>query len=72
MNNATFQSTSHAVPAPQESHPEGPDQGLRADRLPDEDLSEVTAQLDQIRFSPRAATIRAIMNYARKQDEAVH
>jgi hypothetical protein len=72
MNNATFQSTSHAIPVPEESHPEGPDQGPRQDRLQDEDLSEVTAQLDQIHLSPRAATIRAIMNYAHKQDEAVH
>lgn len=72
MNNATFQSTSHAIPAPEESHPEVPDQGPCQDRLQDEDLSEVTAQLDRIHFSPSAATIRAIMNYAHKQDEAVH
>jgi|GEM_PF-2915200 len=74
MNNATHESSFHAIPAPDDSHPESSDpQGFRF-REDVESASDVIHQLDQIRFNPRAATIRAIMKYAHnahRKDEAV-
>lgn len=35
-------------------------------------LSAVLTRLDEIRYAPRAATIRAIMRYAHEKDEALH
>lgn len=72
MNNATHESSSHAVPKPNESQADTSDGEAFHDRRHAEDYAEVTAQLNQIRFTPRTATIRAIMKYAHKQDEAVH
>lgn len=71
MNNATHESSSHVVPTPDRSNADASEEEATDDRQHTEHFTEVTAQLNQIRFSPRAATIRAIMKYAHRQDEAV-
>lgn len=71
MNNATREDSCHSVQLPEDGSPSEPFQEIFPSG-DDEAYSEVSSQLDKIRFAPRAATIRAIMKYAHEKDAAVH
>lgn len=74
MNNATHEKPAHAVPL---SHQNPGEEELTTPVNPvtgneKSNLSDVLNRLDEIRYSPRAATIKAIMDYAHKKDKALH
>lgn len=81
MNNATRESFSHsASPFPdndrQDSCPSASDPFFGSGEDPADagspDIADALQQLKEIRLSPRASTIRAIMKYAREKNEAIH
>lgn len=74
MNNVTHEQSIHTVSLTHrdagDEEPTAPLNELsRKDRI---NASEVLSGLDEIRYRPRAATIRAIMHYAHKKDAALH
>lgn len=75
MNNATHEQPVHAVTLPyrdaDEETPVTPQEG-QPFRNEKNSLSEVLTRLDEIRYSPRVSTIKAIMDYSREKDKAHH
>lgn len=74
MNNVTHEQSTHPVPlTPQNAGDEELNgQEEHFPELENTNLSEVLSRLDEVRYSPRAETIRAIMRYAHEKDGALH
>ena len=74
MNNATHESSIHPVTKTGndqddsfQSSKEEPKEALELN-----EIRGIRNYLDQVNFTPLAASIRAIMKYAHKKNEAVH
>lgn len=77
MNNFTPEELSHLQPSTQPLQPamEESLHNLQELNIPEEEaryLQQSAELLKELRFSPRKATIDAIMQYARQNEEAVH
>lgn len=74
MNNATHESSIH--PATKTGNAQ--DDSFRSSKeepmetLELNEIKRIRNYLDEVNFTPRAASIRAIMKYAHKKNEAVH
>lgn len=70
MNNATQDQSSHAAPSSRrEAGEEEPvNKSIKNGKA---DVPGILSRLDEIRYSPRAATIRAILKYAHEKDGAL-
>lgn len=77
MNNFTHEDLSHLQPATQPSPSDAEESlhNLQELNIPEEEaryLQQSVDLLKELKFSPRKATIDAIMQYARQSEEAVH
>lgn len=73
MNNATHQKPVHPVSL--SHHSAGEDSASPLSPVSDSEksnLSKVLSRLNEINYTPRASTIRAIMRYSHEKDEALH
>lgn len=75
MNNATHESSFHPIQAPQNHEQDvfgEPGREEPLNPVEQKEITQIMSQLDTIRYSPRAATIRAIMKYAHEKKMTIH
>ncbi|HEX5555810.1 MAG TPA: hypothetical protein VFX43_21380 [Chitinophagaceae bacterium] len=75
MNNATREDSVRPVSLPPANDQDDSAQFFSEDSfkpIEQQDDSDLLDPLNQIRYTPRAATIRAIMKYAHEKNEAIH
>jgi hypothetical protein len=73
MNNATRESSVPPIPESHQTDQDDPEgQELASPVGREKEISDVLRRLDELRYAPRAEAVRAIMEYAHKNDEAIH
>jgi hypothetical protein len=75
MNNATRENAVHPLHTSNDGDQDDSRQFASEEpfnQAEQKDLSAILDRLDQIRYTPRAATLRAIMKYAHGKNETIH
>lgn len=73
MNNATRENAVPPIPESHQADENDPEGQLPASPVGREkEITAVLARLDELRYAPRAEAVRAIMDYAHRNDEAIH